>query len=170
MSLQEGSFLTIITIMVGVTTAIMTTVTVYFRKKQYEVANKQIQLTALMEVFHLLNNDTHRKARQVVYKDHRSRLDGDRTNEEEIRQEIAMVRSDFEMIGTFVRNNLLSYEVFLDAYWDSTISCWNALEDNIMAERKMRRNNRYMANFEYLVGVAKEYKEKYAPNESIQPF
>lgn len=170
MSLEEGTTLTIITIMVGVTSAIMTTVTVYFRKKQYDVAKKQVQLTALMEVFHLLNNDTHRKGRQVVYKYHRSRLDGEKTNEGEIGQEIAMVRSDFEMIGTFVKNNLLSSEVFLDAYWDTTISCWNALEDNIMAERRLRKNNRYMANFEYLSGVAKEYKEKYAPDESIQPF
>ena len=93
-----------------------------------------------------------------------------KTNEEEIRQEIAMVRSDFEMIGTFVRNNLLSSEVFLDAYWDTTISSWNALDENIMAERKLRRNNRYMANFEHLVGMAREYKEKHAPDESIQPF
>lgn len=170
MSLEQGATLTIITIMVGVTTTIVTTVTVYFRKKQYDVASKQVQLTALMEVFHLLNNDTHRKARQVVYKHHRSALDGESASEEEIRQEIAMVRSDFEMIGTFVKNNLLSSEVFFDAYWDTTISCWNALEENIMAERKLRRNNRYMANFEYLSGVAKEYKEKYAPDESIQPF
>jgi hypothetical protein len=170
MSLQEGATLTIITIMVGVTTAIMTTVTVYYRKKQYDVASRQVQLTALMEVFHLLNNDTHRKARQAVYKHHRSILDGKNSNEEESRQEIAMVRSDFEMIGTFVRNNLLSSEVFLDAYWDTTISCWNALQDNIMDERKMRRNSRYMANFEHLYGVAREYKEKYAPDESIQPF
>jgi hypothetical protein len=170
MSLEQGTNLALITIMVGATTAIMTTVTVYFRKKQYEVATKQVHLTALMDVFHLLNNDTHRKARQAVYKHHRSRLDGEKTNEEEIRQEIAMVRSDFEMIGTFVRNNLLSAEVFLDAYWDTTISCWNALEENIMTERKLRRNNRYMANFEHLAGVAREYKEKHAPDESIQPF
>jgi hypothetical protein len=170
MSLEQGTNLAIITIMVGVTTAIMTTVTVYFRKKQYDVARKQIHLTALMEVFHLLNNDTHRKARQVIYKHHRRRLDGEKTSEVEIHQEIAMVRSDFEMIGTFVRNNLLSSEVFLDAYWDTTISCWNALEENIMAERRMRRNSRYMANFEHLAGVAREYKEKYAPDESIQPF
>jgi hypothetical protein len=170
MSLQEGTTLTIITIMVGVTTAIMTTVTVYYRKKQYDVANRQVQLTALMEVFHMLNNDTHRKARQILYKHHRSRLDGEKTNEEEIREQIAMVRSDFEMIGTFVRNNLLSSEVFLDAYWDTTISSWNALDENIMTERKLRRNNRYMANFEHLTSMAREYKEKHAPDESIQPF
>ena len=94
MSLEEGATLTIITIMVGVTTAIMTTVIVYYRKKQYDVANKQVQLTALMAAFHLLNNDTHRTARQVVYKDHRIRLDGEKTNDEEIRQEIALVRSN----------------------------------------------------------------------------
>ncbi|HKU49872.1 MAG TPA: DUF4760 domain-containing protein [Nitrososphaera sp.] len=170
MSLEEGTTLTIITVLVAATTAIMTTVTVYFRKKQYDVTRSQVQLTGLMEVFHLLNNDTHRKARQIIYKHHRSRLNGEKTNEEEIHQEIAMVRSDFEMIGTFVKNNLLSSEVFLDAYWDTTISCWNALEENVMMERKLRRNSRYMANFEHLAGVAKEYKEKYAPDESIQPF
>jgi uncharacterized protein YqgQ len=170
MSLEEGASLTLITIMVGVTTAIMATFTVYFRKKTYDVANKQIQLTALMEVFRLLNNESHRKARQIVYKRHRDALDGKSQNDDDVHQEIAMVRSDFDMIGTFIRNKLLSTDVFLDAYWDTTLVCWNALKENIMAERKMRSNNHYMANFEYLAGVAKEYKEKYAPRESVQPF
>ena len=76
MSLEEGASLTLITIMVGIATTVVATFTVYFRKKQYEVANKQIQLTALMEVFRLLNNEVHRKARQMVYKHHRDVLDG----------------------------------------------------------------------------------------------
>lgn len=170
MSLEEGASLTLITIMVGITTAIMTTFTVYFRKKQYDVANKQVQLTALMEVFRLLNNESHRKARQAVYKYHRDTLDGKNRSEEEVHQEIAMVRSDFDMIATFIRNGLLSKDVFLDAYWDTTLVSWNALQENIMAERKQRQNNHYMANFEHLVLLAREYKEKYAPRESIQPY
>lgn len=170
MSLEEGASLTLITIMVGITTAIMTTFTVYFRKKQYDVTNKQVKLTALMEVFRLLNNEVHRKARQVVYKHHRDKLDGKSINEDEAHEAIAMVRSDFDMIATFIRNSLLPKDVFLDAYWDTTLVCWNALEENIMAERRMRRNNHYMANFEYLATVAKEYKEMYAPRESVQPY
>lgn len=170
MSLEEGASLTIITVMVGVTTAVMTTFTVYYRKKQYEAASKQVNLTALVDVFHLLNNESHRNARRAVYKFHRDILDGKSRLEEEIEQQIATVRSDFEMIGTFIRNGLLSKDVFLDAYWDTTLVCWNALEDNIAAERKMRRNSHYMANFEYLANEAKLYKEKYAPRESVQPY
>lgn len=170
MSLEEGASLTLITVIVGITTAIVTTVTVYFRKKQYEVADKQFQLTALMEVFRLLNNESHRKARRVVYKHHRDVLDGKPHNEGEIHEEIAMVRSDFDMIATFISNRLLTKEIFLDAYWDTTLVCWNALADNIMAERKLRQNNHYMANFEHLASLAREYKEKYASRESVQPY
>jgi hypothetical protein len=170
MSLEEGASLTFITIMVGVTTAIMATATVYLRKKQYEAASKQVRLTALMDVFHLLNNESHRKARQKVYKHHRDTLDGKSPGEEEIHDELATVRADFDMIGTFIRNGLLSKDVFLDAYWDTTLVCWNALEDNIKRERKKRQNSHYMANFEYLANEAKIYKEKYAPRESLEPY
>lgn len=170
MSLGEGASLTLITVIVGFTTAIVTIVTVYFRKKQYEVADKQFHLTALMEVFRLLNNESHRKARKIVYRYHRDLLDGKPRNEEEVHEEIAMVRSDFDMIATFITNKLLAEEVFLDAYWDTTLVCWNALADNIARERKMRQNDHYMANFEHLASLAREYKDKYASRESIQPY
>ena len=170
MSLEEEASLTLITIMVGVTTAIMAILTVYLRKKQYEAASKQVSLTALMDVFNLLHNETHRKARHVVYKYHRDILDGKSRIEEEIDQEMATVRSDFDMIATFIRNGLLSKDVFLDAYWDTTLVCWNALEDNIKNERAKRQNGHYMANFEHLAKEAGLYKKKYAPHETIQPY
>jgi hypothetical protein len=170
MSLEEGTSLTLITIFVGITTAIMTTATVYLRKKQYEAASKQVRLTALMDVFHLLNNETHRRARRTVYKYHRDLLDGKSRDEEEVHEEIATVRADFDMIGTFIRNGLLSKDVFLDAYWDTTLVCWNAVEENVKNERRLRQNSHYMANFEHLAAYAKEYKEKYAPKDSIQPY
>ncbi len=170
MSLAEEASLTLITIMVGITSAVMATATVYLRKKQYEAAARQVNLTALMDVFHILNNESHRKARHAVYKYHRDILDGKSRNDEDISEQIAMVRSDFDMIGTFVRNKLLSKDAFLDAYWDTTLVCWNALYDNIMTERKMRQNNHYMANFEHLASEAKLYKEKYASRESVQPY
>jgi hypothetical protein len=159
-----------LTVIVGVASAVVSLFTVYYRKKQYEVTDKQLNLTALLQVFQLLNNESHRAARQALYKYYKNRIDGKAANEEEISQQIAMVRSDFEMIGTFVRNRLLSKEVFLDAYWDTTIMCWNALVDNIMSERKLRQNQKYMTNFEYLASEARQYKEKYLPRELIEPY
>jgi uncharacterized protein YqgQ len=166
---EEVSF-TAIAVTVGIASAVISAFTIYFRKKQYEVTAKQYNLNALLEVFQLLNNDTHRKARQAVYRHHRSKLDGKNPNEEDVHQEIAMVRSDFDMIGTFIRNELIPKEVFLDAYWDTTLVCWNALEDNIRKEREIRQNQHYMANFEYLASEAKQYKEKYMPRESVEPY
>jgi len=159
-----------LTVIVGVASAIVSLFTVYYRKKQYEVTDKQLNLTALLQVFQLLNNESHRTARQVVYRYYKNRLDGKATSDEEISQQIAMVRSDFDMIGTFVRNRLLSKEVFLDAYWDTTIMCWNALVDNVMSERKLRQNQKYMTNFEYLASEARQYKEKYLPRELVEPY
>jgi len=67
MSLGEEASLTLITILAGVTSALMAILHVYFRKKQCEAA-KQVSLTALMEVFQMLNNEMRRKARQIAYK------------------------------------------------------------------------------------------------------
>lgn len=166
---QDAS-LTAIAVIVGIASAVISTVTIYFRKKQYEVTAKQYNLNALLEVFQLLNNEAHRKARQSVYKYHRSVLDGKNPSEGEVSLEIAMVRSDFDMIGTFVRNELIAKDVFLDAYWDTTLVCWNALEDNIKKEREMRQNRHYMSNFEYLASEARQYKEKNMPRESVEPY
>ncbi|AFU60300.1 MAG: hypothetical protein QXX64_03955 [Nitrososphaera sp.] len=162
--------LTAIAVIVGTATAVISAFTIYYRKKQYEIMAKQYNLNALLEVFQLLNNETHRKARQAVYRYHRSRLDGKNPDEEEVGQEIAMVRSDFDMIGTFIRNELISKEVFLDAYWDTTLICWDALKDNIAKERELRQNQHYMANFEHLAYEARQYKEKYMPRESVEPY
>lgn len=165
---EEVSFAAI-AVIVGAASAIISTATIYYRKKQFEVTSKQYNLNALLEVFQLLNNESHRMARQAVYKHHRDILDG-KSVDQDISQQMATVRSDFDMIGVFVKNDLLSKEVFLNAYWDTTLVCWNALEDNIAEERKMRWNQNYMANFEYLASEAKLYKEKYMSSESIQPY
>lgn len=168
--MAEELSLTAIAIMVGIASAAISAFTIYYRKKQFEITSKQYELNALLEVFQLLNNEAHRKARQVVYNYHRNLLDGKNPLEDEVGQEIAMVRSDFDMIGTFIRNELISKDVFLDAYWDATLVCWNALDDNIGRERKMRQNQHYMANFEHLAAEAQKYKEKYMPRESVEPY
>ena len=162
-------YFTTITIIVAFASAAVSAFAIYYRKKQYEVTSKQYSLNALMEVFHLLNNETHRMARQAVYRHYRERADG-KSESDEVSQQIAMVRSDFDMIGTFIRNGLLSKDIFLDAYWDTTLVCWKALEDNIRKERKLRQNQNYMANFEYLASEAQLYKEKYLPRESAEPY
>jgi len=167
---MQGDSLFAITILVGIATAIISAFTVFYRKKQYEVNAKQLNLNAYLEVFKLLNDESHRRARRTVYRHHRARLDGKDLDQEEVSEALAMVRSDFDMIGTFIRNHLLSKDVFLDGYWDTTILCWNALEENIREERQKRQNSHYMANFEYLAAQAQEYKEKYMPKESVHPY
>jgi len=159
-----------LTVIVGVASAIVSLFTVYYRKKHYEVTEKQLNLTALLQVFQLLNDESHRAARRAVYRYYKNKIDGKAASDEEISQQIAMVRSDFDMIGTFVRNQLLSKEVFLDAYWDTTIMCWDAVADNIVNERKLRQNQKYMTNFEYLASEARQYKEKYLPRELVEPY
>jgi hypothetical protein len=163
--------LTAITIIVGLATAAISTFTIYYRKKQYEVANKQYNMDALLSVFQLLNNEIHRAARQAVYKYYRDRLDKKNSiKEEQVSEQIAMVRSDFDTIGALIRNRLLSQDLFFDAFWDTTLICWNALEEDIHDERRLRQNQNYMANFEYLASQARQYKEKYLPRESVEPY
>jgi hypothetical protein len=158
-------------IVVGVIGSIATAVgvgvasiTIYYQKKQYK-------LSALIEVFKLLNSSDHREARKIIYGKYKGKADIHSSSFREalakqentdiiIQDSQAMVRADFDQMGALSKNELIPECPFLDAYWHTVLMCWKALEGDIVGQRNQRQNPAYMKNFEELKNKAEAYRKK----------
>jgi cellulose synthase/poly-beta-1,6-N-acetylglucosamine synthase-like glycosyltransferase len=153
----------IITTLIG---AFITIVVFYFQRKQQRVSaeyqEKQLNLSAMMEVFKILNNDEHRQARENVYSACKQFDQGQKEifQNENIRKNAAMVRADFDEIGLLIQNGLVPKDMFLSAYWNTVIISWKALKDDIAKERLRRKYSMYMAFFEQLYQEAEDYAKE----------
>ena len=142
----------------------------------YRYQRKQYRFSALAEVFKLLNDEKHRVARRVVYNFYKGRegcvgslslLDlgfpeGTPTNHI-IKEYQAIVRNDFNQIGSLIKNKLLPEKAFMDTYWYAILRCWMALEAEIRKERDTRGHPSYMKNFEDLYNRSDRYRCKKYP-------
>lgn len=154
-NISVGALLTGIVAIVGV---IVTYITFYYQKK-YQ------RLSSIMEAFRLLNDDVHRKAREATYNMYRAYNKGelDAYDRVDVKDQIAMVRADFDQMGSLVRNNLIPRDEFLSAYWHTILLCWKALEHNIEEQCSLRQNPKYMENFRSLKAEATVYWHKHHP-------
>jgi hypothetical protein len=120
-------------------------------------------MDSLMEVFKILNEDDHRKARRTTYKVFKEYESGilDAFSKKGVEGEIAKVRADMDQMGTLVHHNLIPRKVFLEAYWNTILVCWKALENNIEQERIRRQYPTYMKYFQELKDQARRYWKKY---------
>jgi hypothetical protein len=112
-----------------------------------------------LEIFKLLNNETHRTARENVYNANST----DAFTAGSMKDSIAMVRADFNQVGTLLNGKLIPKQAILEEYWYTIIICWEALENHIAEERIMRRYPTYMQNFERQKNDAKLYWKKNHP-------
>jgi hypothetical protein len=154
---------------IAIAAVLVSAITFRYQRKQY-------RFSALVEVFKLLNDEKHRVARRVVYSFHKGRedcvgrlslLDLGFTEETPkihiIKEYQAIVRNDFNQIGSLITNNLLPEEAFMDTYWYTILRCWMALERDINEERNIRGHPGYMKNFEELSRSADRYRCKKHP-------
>lgn len=134
--------------------------------------NRHTKLSALLEVFKLLNDEDARNYRKFLFMDlyYREHNEQSSRNPEQFDELAQKVRADFDQVGSLVREKLVPKNAFLRVYWDTTIRSWNALHTNVMNERNVRNNTTYMENFEWLNRKANEYKARHHPNESVEPY
>lgn len=131
-------------------------ITFYYQKKQQK-------FNALIEVFQLLNNEEHRQARAKVYDVYKQFSEGNVSAFKENQSTIAMVRADFDQMGTLIDNNLIPKKIFLEVYWHTILISWKALEKNIEDEIRIRANPSYMKYFKKLKDEAENYWQKNHP-------
>ena len=150
---QATWVLALSTCVVGISTIV--SVILYIRDR-----NKQNQTTLTLEVFKMLNDDEHRNARRLTYEAYReSKNTGDLTifEDESHFRYITMTASDFDHVGSLIKNYPTIKKMFFDIYAETVIICWKALEAHIKAERTKRRTNFYMRFFNWLNDEAEKY-------------
>ncbi len=161
--LQATWVLALSTCVVGVSTIV--SVILYIRDRE-----KQNQTTLTLEVFKLLNDSEHRKARRLTYETYRkSKASGDVTifDDDSHFQFISMTASDFDHVGSIVKNSPSIKKMFFDIYAETVIICWKALETHVKAERNKRKTDFYMKFFEWLANESVNYWHQNRQNEPL---
>ncbi len=123
-------------------------------------------MTAMLEVFKLLNDERHRNARREVF-----RQKVLNTSKEALpadyEDNAAMVRADFDQIGALVKSGVVPKELFMQSYADTTLRVWMALKDNLMEEREKRNQPAFEELFEWLYEEAQKWWDAQHPNEPV---
>lgn len=136
--------------------------------EQFKQREEQHQVQGLLEAFRVLNDKDNRKARKRLYflffeyrRNHHIEVFADPQAEE--------VMATFDVMGRLVRSKNISENDFLNVYGSLVYRCWRILEKHINEERKSRKFDKLMDNFEWLAKAGYEHwkeKEGYNINES----
>lgn len=148
---------------VGIPTTLLT---IYYQRRQQ-------RLNATKEAFEILNNQEHRKAREIVYNAFKAYESGQRDifKSESVKASAAMVRADLDQIGLFIHYGLIPENIFLEAYWNTVLICWKALENDIKYQREKRGYSYYMHYFQQLNESAETYwKENHPETKEIRVY
>jgi hypothetical protein len=76
------------------------------------------------------------------------------------KQDVAMVRADFDQMGMLVKKGGIYKNEFLEAYGYNAYQCWEMLKDQIAYERSSvsdRKFDMYMKNFQDIAMDAFQY-------------
>lgn len=158
----------IITDIAGVAIVGLVIVTVYYQKRERK-------FDGMMEVFKLLNGKEQRESRLKLFEAfhmYKKTNDLGLYQSELYREYVERTIDDMDEIGSLVRNGLVSKDLFLDVFWNTTIRCWNASREFVDYRRSSRHFPHYMINFETLAKEAELYGKKYhghATNSSVEP-
>ncbi len=80
----------------------------------------------------------------------------------------ALVRADFDQIGSIVKSGLVPKDLFMHSYADTVVRVWIALKDNLLEERKKRKQPTFQELFEWLYEEAQAWWDVHHPNEPVQ--
>lgn len=78
--------------------------------------------------------------------------------------------SDFNEVGALVKKGLVSTNLYLDVYWNTTLRSWNASRIVIVKRRISRNYDEYMIYFKMLARNAEKYKNRRLPIAQVDPF
>lgn len=165
--LTQGD-ITTFNIINGVTIAanIATVIALIFLGFEIRSSTKTRHLEGAIRLFDLLDDPIARRGRRAVYSAFCKKRELT-TNEIEYAEKI---RADFNDIGIMVRLGLFPKKIALKMYSDTTIRCWEALEEHIKKQRKDRGTPSFMEDFEWFYEESKKYRKKNYPQEKRKIF
>lgn len=116
----------VIAVAFGIVTAIT------YQKRQTTTGDRQYQLSALLEVFRMMNDKELKFTRETLYNTHEHST----YDRQFYRDNFDHLRSILDMIGYLYHTNAVPRKVLLEMYWYVIIHCWVCLEPYIMEVRK----------------------------------
>ena len=118
---------------------------------------KQHKATGLLDAFKIIDSREHRTSRKKVYDLYREyEKNNDLTIFDHV-PEVEDVRADFDVIAALIKSGNVDKELFLIEFGPLAYRCWNYLKKHIEAERKKRKFDPFMTNFEWLSDQADKY-------------
>lgn len=130
------------------------------------IGTKQNKMTSMLQVFELLQDEKHRKARGEVFRI-KSLCASKESFPADFKDNAEMVRSDFSQMGALVRNGLVPKDLFMESYAGLTLRVWKALKDNLIEEREKRQQPTLQESFEWLAIEAEKYWNTSHPGEPV---
>lgn len=136
-------------------------------KSQNEIAKRNINYNAMLQIMKIFNDPITARERHVVYHWYRIKKLYD-TNDEilnvpitelnrQLPEIVASVRGSFDQIGKLVKEGYVDKNEFLDMYVDPIIRMWKVLERHIVHERTLRKHDHFMVNFRDIFNDAKTF-------------
>jgi len=130
-----------------------------------EAQEKSIAMNAFMQIHAMLNSETSRNNRKIVFDKEFKGIDNGAYE-----KVIWLVAGEFNQIGALVRTSGILRDLYFLSYARATALSWQALEKYVMAERQKRGNRTFHQLFEWLGASAMLYwKEKY-PEDELKPY
>jgi hypothetical protein len=116
-------------------------------------AEKARQLQATLAIFDNLGSDEQRALRRFVYNE-LPEIPTDFSDETVMKLE--KVCDAFQRAGLLFNRGLVSKDVLLHYYGETTVRCWDKLQPYVEHARP-QRGDRFLIDFERLAKAAKEY-------------
>jgi len=126
--------------------------------------------TFLLHVLQILREQSHRHSRKIVYESYIDFTKYNKLeifNQTEIQIHCEIIQSDFDEIGSLVKNGYIDKTILLDLYSDTIRRSWISLEKYIFQKRLERHLTQdhpnfheFMHCFEWLANLAKSFRDK----------
>lgn len=133
-----------------------------YQKRQTITGDRQYQLSALLEVFRMMNDKELKFTRGTLYNTHEHST----YDRQFYRDNFDHLRSILDMIGYLYHTNAVPRKVLLEMYWYVIIHCWVCLEPYIMEVRENEIKS-FSQSFEILKDAALVWHHENFPDQPL---
>jgi len=138
-----------------------------FLKDQNKISKKHAEYLGILEVMKIFNNDKNGQRRDEVYSAYNIKNLYDANDyifEKAMRNKVAAVRGNYEMMGSLVKEGYVQKQKFLEMYVESVINMYKVLRPHINYERRHRKSKNFASNFEWIFEEAQKYWKENFPS------
>ena len=133
-----------------------------WQSKQTEIADKQYQLNAFLEIFKIMDDPEQKQARRTLeeFKNEPYRRDF-------YQQQFDKIRTTFDMMGMMYYQGSVPREIILENYWYIIIQCWEYMYQYIFDIRHNANLPLFARPFEILKDAALKFHKNHYPDQKL---